>query len=542
MKKNTIIIIFSILIIIHVVLGWRAIQAFSPTYDEHVHLTAGYSYFATKDYRLNSFDHPPFAEMFAAVPLLFLNPGFPIQHPYWENIWKYQYPFSDIFIYKNSVDAAKMLHAGRSMILVLSVLLGLVIFLWSKELFGTASALYALFLWSFSPIFLAHGTLITTDMALALFYTAVMYMFWRWTRNDNLKNTLLFSLSLALLLASKYSSVVIFAVIGLITLYYYLIGAVKTSRFIKLFAVSGIIIFVILELIYQFNPLNIYYWVGLNKVFSGVQTGRSSFLMGEHSITGWLYYFPLAFLLKTPIPFIILCFSCFFYRKIFTKEVLLFVLWPLLFYFALSCYSKVNIGHRHILPIYPLLTVLVSGLYPLLKSNKVKTGFYILLAWYAFGTVKNAPWHLAYFNEFIGSKDKGYNYFTDSNIDWGQGLKDLGAYLKKENVEGIYFSYFGTGDPHYYNIKYRPIGFIDNISPPNSDNLRKGDVLDFNAMPKILFAISVTNLKATYYSDKNIFTFLNDIPYEKLLAQSILVYDLKKYPQALERLKQIINE
>jgi len=299
--------------------------------------------------------------------------------------------------------------------------------------------------------------------------------------------------------------------------------------------------FILAEALYQFSPLDVYYWTGLKKVMAGVESGRSSFLMGKYSITGWFYYFFVAFFLKTPIPFLLLLAATAFLKPLWQKDRMLYILWPAAFYFALSCYSKVNIGHRHIMPVYPFLILWVSGIYPLIKNNWQKLLFGALLCLYALCAVKTSPWHLSYFNEFIKSPDEGYKYMTDSNLDWGQGLKELSKYLKEQGIDSIYFCYFGVGDPHYYGIRYRPFGFIDNISYPKT-SFREGDSIDFSKQKKVLFAISATNLQATYYADKNAFAAFKEIEPEKIIAHSIFVYDLSKNPKQYEVLKQMSGE
>jgi hypothetical protein len=541
MKKVYIVAIAG-LFAVHLVMGVLTIRANSPTYDEHVHLTAGYSYLRTGNYYMNVLDHPPFAEMWAALPLLSMNLTFPSSHPYWEEIFKYQYAFADIFMYKNRVDAEKMLNSARMMILLFSLALGALIYMWTSQLYGRDAGIIALALWAFSSTFLAHGTVVTTDMALTLFYFMSMYAFWRFIKGLELKkpkvaNTVLLGLSLGLLLASKYSSFIIFGVIGIIAFWYVYTKKIDSEKLVFPAIACFVVIFFVLEFVFQFNPLGTYYWLGMKKVLSGVATGRSSFLMGRHSVTGWLYYFPVAFLIKTPIPMLVLLASIVFARKMWNRENLLFLALPAAVYFAAGCYAKVNIGHRHIMPVYPLLMVLAGGCGAELFKGRLKYVLAALLVWYAASAIRVHPWHLSYFNEFIGGPKNSYKYMTDSNVDWGNGLKELGKYLKGQGVSGVYMCYFGTGDPHYYGIKYRQIGFIDNISYQYSDGLRKDDDIDFSKEKKVLFCVSETNLQATYYADKDVFSWMKSVPPEKIVANSIFVYDLTKYPDKYKMFK-----
>jgi hypothetical protein len=263
--------------------------------------------------------------------------------------------------------------------------------------------------------------------------------------------------------------------------------------------------------------------------------------MGRYSVEGWKYYFPVVFILKTPLPLLLLLAATAFIRPLWTKERLLFVAWPAALFFLMSCFSKVQIGHRHILPVYPFLIVWVAAMGPLLRDGRiVRVAGAALLLWYCAGTIKVHPWYLSYFNELVGATDNGYRYLTDSNVDWGQGLKALGAYLKSEKVAGIYLDYFGTGDPHYYGIAYRPLGFVDNISYPWAQGHGDGDPVDFSRQPKTLFAISATNLQATYYADKNVFAWLKGVRPERIIAHSILVYDLGADPDKYRALRMML--
>jgi hypothetical protein len=545
--------IVATLLLVHLLLGLHTISFLSPTYDEPLHLTSGYSYFKTGDYRLNAYDHPPFAEMWAAIPLVFMNPQLPVQHPYWAETWKYQYPFADLFLYHNNKDPETMLNSGRAMNLLLSVFLGFLIFLWSKRMFGGPSGLIALALWCFMPVFLGNGTLVTTDMALTLFYFSTLFVFWKWWQIDpkNLRQkalwAALFGISTGLLLASKYSAAIVFPVLGMILAYKLLTGG-KFRNPVLQTAVYLSAILAVLLLVFQFNSLSEYYVKGFRNILKLVGQGRSSFLMGKYSTTGWLEYFPIVFLIKTPIGFLLILLLSFFRRKLYDRERILFLLLPAAFYFLVSCTSKVQIGHRHIMPVYPFLIVWASGFYAYEKHLINKSLIILLVALSGFSSLRNHPWHLSYFNELIGPQDNGYNYLTDSNIDWGQGLKELSKYLKKEKAGPIYLCYFGTGNPVYYRINYMPIGFIDNLSDSALYNHRPGlpagkqaATALFQGEHKVLLAISATNLQATYYADKEIFAFLKNIAPEKIVARSILVYDLSAHRREYGKFMQLLD-
>ena len=552
MNKYIQIILVAGLLAGHIYLGLGAIRAQSPTYDEPVHLAAGYSYLKADDYRYNTLDHPPFAKMWAALPLMFINADLPVHHPYWSNIrmMRYQYPFSNLFLYHNRVDPEKMLSLGRMMILMLSAALGLMIFVCAKEMFGPLSGILALALWCFMPAAIANGTLVTTDTALSLFYFLSIYLFKKIYFDNEAgkragwKKVTLFGVSIGLLFASKYSAVGILPVLFIAVFYLYTKNKRAGVNTVKEILLGSVIAFITLLIVYRFNDIGVYFFEGLNNIITGskgVNAGRSSFLLGQYSTTGWIYYFPVTFILKTPIPLLALAVIAVFFKKSWTKESVLFLIAPAAVFFAASCISKVQIGHRHILVVYPFLMVWVSGLASYTPNKYFKCLTAALVMLFAASSVKVHPWYISYFNEFVPSQDEGYTYLTDSNLDWGQGLKELGIYLKKENVEGIYFCYFGTGDPSYYGIKYAPIGFVDGISPPYTEHERTGDNIDFSKQSKIMFAISATNLQATYYADKNIFAFLKNVKPLKIVAHSIFVYDLNSEPGLYEKFMKLFR-
>ncbi|MBN1823657.1 MAG: glycosyltransferase family 39 protein [Endomicrobiales bacterium] len=530
----------------HLALGMYAAGRLSPTYDEHIHLASGYTYLKLNDYRLNTSDHPPFSEMWAALPLLFMGPSVPVHHPYWEKARKHQYAFSDIFVYHNRVDPEKMLKAGRAMTLLLSLALGFLVFKWAKDLFGTRSGFLALALWCFMPVFLANGMLVTTDTAMTLFYFSTVYFLWLWTKSAKRKGSgyrrdaVLLGASLGLLFASKYSALAMLPVAAAILAAFYVEEKKVDPRFTVSLFIAAASAVIVLELVYRFNPLGPYFFYGLKRVLSGVASGRSSFLMGDHSTTGWWYYFPVVFFFKTPAGFLALLAASFFRKEMYRKEYALFLLLPALFYFAVSCFSKVQIGQRHIMLVYPFLIVWVSGLLAEGAGKAAKVFVAAMLVFFVVSAVKARPWYLSYCNEFVPS-GRGHEYFTDSNLDWGQGLKELSRYLKDRNSGGIYMCYFGTGDPSYYGIRYRPIGFIDNISDTEARDLRRGDRIDFSRQADVLFAISATNLQATYYKDKGVFSFLKDVVPEAVVARSIFVYDLTKNKRAFLELTNLIK-
>ena len=119
----------------------------APTFDEMVSPAAGYAELLTGDLRLVN-DHPPLARVFMALPLLILRPALPLEHSSWqqkEKIQKYRYDFAEQFFYVANRAADRMLFWSRVPIVILSLVLGLLVFQWAKELYGAGAGLLAFF-------------------------------------------------------------------------------------------------------------------------------------------------------------------------------------------------------------------------------------------------------------------------------------------------------------------------------------------------------------------------------------------------------------
>jgi hypothetical protein len=135
----------------------------------------------------------------------------------------------------------------------------------------------------------------------------------------------------------------------------------------------------------------------------------------------------------------------------------IFVLAPLCIYGAVAISSDMNIGLRHILPIYPFIILLAA--FCAGKLIQTKRGIVVVLAgalclFWLFEFARVYPHNLAFFNSFVGGPANGYKYLTDSNVDWGQDLKGLKRWMDTQGVKQINLVYFGIADPAYYGIQY----------------------------------------------------------------------------------------
>jgi hypothetical protein len=240
---------------------------------------------------------------------------------------------------------------------------------------------------------------------------------------------------------------------------------------------------------------------------------------------GWWDYFLVAFLLKTPTGSLFLIGAAlavaFWWKPLQVREIL-FLLIPAILFFAALTRVKVNIGLRYALPVYPLLYVFASRVATLRFRSAwaVPALVCVPLALTAFSTLRVAPHQLAYFNELAGGPGRGYRYLSDSNIDWGQDLKGLQAYMARKHLPMIYLAYFGMGSPEAFGIHYQYVSGFGSAGPTP-------ELVPLGAEREML-AISVNELQSVFVGDRDRYRWLKARKPVAKIGYSIYVYDLTK--------------
>lgn len=218
----------------------------------------------------------------------------------------------------------------------------------------------------------------------------------------------------------------------------------------------------------DYNLLPDGYVFGLARTlfFSGA---RVSYFMGEYSDTGWRAYFPVAFVIKTPIAALLLILAgvaAMWRRRLPLRDPLLLtgVAALIIVFGGYLILGNVNIGERHILPLYPLLFALgglgvgwMTAAGPSTSTtageSRSSTGRYVvgcLVVWLAAVNIWIHPHYLSYFNELAGGPSRGHRWLADSNIDWGQDLLRLADYARRHPDRPIKLAYFGSARPTAY--------------------------------------------------------------------------------------------
>ena len=508
----------------------------SAIVDEIAHIPAGYSYVRYSDYRLNP-EHPPLIKDLAGLPLLLLDLEFPLDHPSWTRDVNGQWEVGWHFLYHYGNNADLILLFARLPMLLLATVFGWLIYIFTRKIFGTPTALLALFFYALSPNFLAHSHFVTTDVGIAMFIFLSLATFAQFIKNPTLRNLVWATVALAGAQVAKFSAVLLIPLFFLIFVCL-IFTKNKAPDFFKLkflkkiknrywkrlvlFAASyGIMVIGSLLLVWAFYALHTInfppekqielinvslpdqriqpvqtilvalsetkffqplaqYLLGVAMVFGRVAGGNTTFFLGQVDNQSFKLYFPVSYLLKTPLSFLILLGTVLVisFRKLLKIKVvkywsrfkkllsqhpakvvfLLFVI----YYSGISIAGNLNLGIRHLFPVLPLIFILTAnvwfGFYEKIKARNLQNLAAILLAvlvfWFGWSSLASFPNYVSYHNELIGGGKNAYRYFTDSNVDWGQDLKRFVSWLKKHpEIKQIKLDYFGGGEPRYYLCK-----------------------------------------------------------------------------------------
>lgn len=503
-------------LLVVIIMGFMFIMAFlsskgafgdpgdSAIVDEVAHIPAGYTYDKDHDYRLNP-EHPPLVKSLAALPLA-LNKN--IKGP--ESDWSWsgidQWDAGWFMLYHAGNDPKQVLLWSRIPMMLLMICLGLFLFKWTKELFGTTVGLIILTMYAFYPDVLAHGRLVTTDVAAALGYVVVTYYFnkvivskWSW------KTIIIAALAFAFAQLLKFSAFLLFGIFLIMVI----IKAVLDRKdnagfwtgfkegFKRYFLVAAFsVLFVWITYIpYVWNtppsvehqlietnltqdprtlPLRNFehkfennavsrglghYLLGIMLVIGRVEGGNNTYILGHLSDKSIPWYFPVAWLLKTPISVILsvwasiglLIFS--WPKSKEDKWNLAIILTPILVYWGFTLKGQLDIGIRHLMPTVPFALLMIGYTYSKFFAGKYKNyayGIVTILVIYMIGsTLYNYPNFISYFNEAT-PKDQRYTRLIDSSLDWGQDLLRLQKYINDNHIDSIKVDYFGGSVPSYY--------------------------------------------------------------------------------------------
>jgi len=265
------------------------------------------------------------------------------------------------------------------------------------------------------------------------------------------------------------------------------------------------------------------YWGGILAVFRNVQGGRPAYLLGETRLDGWHAYFPIVFGVKTPLAVLMLLpLAACLPAKEPRRRSGSFLLTPVATYWMAALAGDLNLGYRHLLPTLPLLYIWAAQRLGRVRPQAWRRLWPAMLLWLAVDTAMISPHFLAYVNPLGGGPEQGWRVVADSNIDWGQDLKYLSAYLEQHSPEvPLWLSWFGSSYPERYGITdYRPLPGL-----PHHFNLWF-EPAPFDAVQPEpgLYAISVSNLVELPLMEKHFFDAFRMREPDVRIGYSIHIY------------------
>jgi hypothetical protein len=297
-------------------------------------------------------------------------------------------------------------------------------------------------------------------------------------------------------------------------------------------AVGALSLYVALVLLYRGDPaltlLRYNFWRTVLHTTAGHEA--PAYLLGQLSAGGWWYYFPVAFLLKTPVAFQALlgvaavALAAGWWRVGAGSDRLLAwrgrsALLGAMVFSAFLVRSDLNAGFRYALPMLPLLAVVGAAGFgsPWARGARAKPVVLAgLLALQATSVLTAYPHLIAYSSAWAGGRDRAYLAVSDSNVDWGQGLLELERFMEEEGVSTVRLSYFGSAPPEAYGIEY--------VALPSFFRLRVDRTPNAEPSPRFT-VISATNLVGLYLQGRDPFApYRAREPY-RVLGHSMLVFD-----------------
>ena len=477
----------------------------SITADELVLIPAAYYNLVTDDFQLVR-EHPPACKLLAGIPLLFLQPEEPQPDTLGPTLTRgdREWQYAMRFWLDNRTKFEAISFWSRVPMIALTVGLALLTFIFARDMFGSRAALFAVALFALEPTMLAHGRVVQTDVVAAFGLLLTVYALYRYWRAPNWKLAAFVGAAAGVAMLTKFSMIIV----GPALLLVYIALLVFSPRRRPAIGLQGLVAALTLLLavnagyFFRHRPLakEDTEWIARSfpdystAVLTSVRTlrfvlptdfligiywqlhhsyeGHPAGLLGMYSQKGWWYYFPVAFALKTPIPFLLVSLASLgwaIYRVGFKRDwQLLFLLVPFLLYTVFVMMSPIDIGIRYYLPAYAFLFISSGALLDsLLRKQRSRrthlllaSSVLLLLVWAGGEAISAYPNYMPYMNQ-LASAHPHWWYLSDSNVEWGDDVKELAEYLRGRGETRIRALLLGG----YVTLGFYGVEYLDALAP-----------------------------------------------------------------------------
>jgi hypothetical protein len=422
-----------------------------------------------------------------------------------------------------------------------------------------------------SPTVLANTSVVTTDAGITCFIFGTVYFLWRTTQRYSAANVGGVITFFMMAIVTKFSAIILGPLLVVL-----LAAAVRAGTRITLRRMAALVPALALSAVlavwavygFRYAPTGSADWIltlegappaqtvptiahltawidrhhllpnmfteGFLIFAQSTTTTNANFLAGDFSSTGWWYYFPVAFLIKTPLGFLLLVaggvIACLWRRRQLGGLNTFFVFVPIAMYLAVAMNSPFQVGIRHILPVYPfLMMIAAAGVHVFVRTRLGRLAIAVPVAGWVMALALVYPHTLTFFNLLVGGPRHGSEYLADSNVDWGQGLKELKSWMNRHNVSRVNLAYSGSADPQYYGIAYTAL-------PAATPGFRlPGAPIGWTrpALPGYA-VISATVLTGVYLDDqwRVFYSGLRRRTPTAVVGNSIFIYRLDRWPDA----------
>ncbi len=527
-------ILVPLLILVFVLQCAWFIRTQSFTNDEPEHIVAGLDAWHFGEFK-RWHDQPPLGRLLFTLPLVNAN----VQYRYTEDQVRPVAPAPEVWLYRS-----------RPVVVLLGVALLLLLWGASRNLFSETTANFVLGLAVLSPELIAHFSLATIDGVGCLFVFACVVQWMRYWRNPSRAQAVLLGMLLGGLLLAKFNSPpLLLLVLGLVlalapgefkfhprgfqwrrtaaillvacmvvwTGYFFHVSKVTFADQMVSIHFSGYTKLLQYEMPTLKRPITLFlpaceWMTGLGMVVFHNMEGHRSFLLGHYSNSGFKLYFPAAILLKWPLMVLLLGASgaIVVFRRLIPawRDLLVMSILPAV-YFVFAILAHIDIGVRHVLPLYPFLLLYAGAVAEWARGWRwTKFVLGILLIVQAADIARYAPDYLSYFTVLVKPANT-WQLLSDSNTDWGQGMVALRKYQSERPDEAIHLAYVGEVDPALYGIRYTRL---------NEDDRPSGTVV-----------VSAAHLSGQLLKNHYAYRWLLQYPVKTILNHTLYVFEV---PQA----------